>query len=200
MTEGFWSGLTQHLLFWAGWVFTVGGAIVSLSLGREYAWIGALCIVVGFLSLTTFAYKKHRQHLEASRQHDVTHTQLQSDLQTSQLRAEHPEHALQHLRQDDPFVLEFKDANSLLTRRAYLRVHQLEQRKEILWFKVLDSFTSDEMAHVDALAEKQDVPAKGYAARPICDANRYASLDVANMITVLRLLIQDMLHYPEIEP
>jgi hypothetical protein len=59
MAEGFWSVMGRQLFVWAGWVFTVGGAIVSLSFGEGSAWIGYLVIAAGLLALTGHAYATH---------------------------------------------------------------------------------------------------------------------------------------------
>jgi hypothetical protein len=96
--------------------------------------------------------------------------------------------AMEHLRQDDPFLLEFRDPNALVTRSALLRVHQLEPTKEIAWFRV-QAFVGAEMEHLDALAERQEVPGKGYTARPVCDLTQYAGLDLTNLGRAVRILM-----------
>jgi hypothetical protein len=270
MAVGFLTGLNQHLLFWSGWVFTVGGAVASLWIGKEYGWIGALCSLIGLISLTTFAYQMHRQLGEAETRYGAEKAQLEADRQAARERADQAErnlnevpaelllqlhatiqahsfedlarrlerhadyvermtkvsqvvgkpisirtfakragmlhvegkaeqNAIQHLRQDDPFFLEFKDANALVTKSARLRVHQLDQRKEIVWFRVV-AFLADEMAQMDALADKQDVPGKNYSARPVCDLRQYASLDLASATAVLRLLTADLTQSSGNEP
>ena len=97
----------------------------------------------------------------------------------------------QQLQQDDPFFLEFKDANALTTVRALLRVHQLEAGKELVWFRVV-TFQGNEMAHIDALAEKQEVPGKGYSARPVCDLTQYANQNLGNTPAALRQLAAEL--------
>ncbi len=95
--------------------------------------------------------------------------------------------AIQHLRQDAPFVLEYKDANALVTTSALLRAHQLDAGKAVVWFRV-EGFVGHEMKHVAALAEKQDVPAKGDTARPVCDVARYGGLELTNLSAAIRAL------------
>ena len=46
MAEGFWGGLNQHRLYWSGLLFTVGGAVASLWVSKEYGWVAALCEAV----------------------------------------------------------------------------------------------------------------------------------------------------------
>jgi hypothetical protein len=100
--------------------------------------------------------------------------------------------AMQHLRQDDPFLLDFKDANALVTGSALLQVHQIDPAKEVVWFRV-QNFVGNEMEHIDALAEKQEVSAKGYTARPICDLTRYADMDLSNLSTAIRTMTNELL-------
>ena len=189
MADGFVGGLYQHLLFWSGWVFTVGGAVASLWVGREYGWIGTLFAFVGLLALTGFAYQKHRQLRDAELRHRAEKDRLDTDIRAARAQAEqadrklnqipadillrleqvirthsfaelagllgdHAEYvermlslaqlmakpiplrtfakragalyveaklsadALQYLRQDDPFLLEFKDPTALITQSA----------------------------------------------------------------------------------
>jgi hypothetical protein len=58
----------------------------------------------------------------------------------------------------------------------------------VVWFRV-EGFVGPEMKHVEALAETQEVPAKGYTARPVCDVARYGGLELANLSTAIRALI-----------
>ncbi|HYV39223.1 MAG TPA: hypothetical protein VE988_26280 [Gemmataceae bacterium] len=100
--------------------------------------------------------------------------------------------AIGDLRDDDPFVLEFKNNAGLVTASAFLRVHQTEAGKEIVWFRV-ETHSGDEMQHVDALADMQQVPGKGYTVRPACDVKKYSSPDFAKIALMLRALIEEVL-------
>jgi hypothetical protein len=95
------------------------------------------------------------------------------------------------LRQDDPFLLEFKNPGGLTTASALLQVHQLEAAKELVWFRVGPS-SGEEIARVDALAEKQEVPAKGYTARPVCDPTRYAGANLDGAAPLIRDLTDEI--------
>ena len=100
--------------------------------------------------------------------------------------------ALAHLRQDDPFLLDFKDTSGLVTASALLRVHQMDAAKELVWFRI-DIRSGEELEHIDALAEKQEVPGKGYTARPVCDVLRYSSFNLGTMGALLRVLSEEAL-------
>jgi hypothetical protein len=262
MKEGFWSGLIEHFLFWGGLVFTIGGTIASLAMGREFAWIGVLFVIAGLLAFFTFALQKHRHLLEAQQNHREEVSNLKEDINIAMHRAAEAERRLNaipadllkglhetvrshsfvevarlladyaryikrmrklveaeempirlksfvkrdgilyavaglkkeflaHLEDDDFFVLEFKDGNGLVTRSAHLFVHQRDPTKEVVWFRV-DRFLGDEMAHVDALADKQDVPAKGYFARVDADLTQYANFGSVEIVELLRRLASDV--------
>jgi len=261
MTEGFWDGLYRHLIFWAGWVFTVGGAAASLWVGKEYAWIGALVLLTGVIALTAFAFQKHKDLKQAQEEHQAATSRLETELRALRERAEIAERrlnevpanilvqleatirahefqaladvlgshadyvarmtnlagtvarpitlrtfvkragrlfveakldpaALSQLRQDDPFRLEFKSPSGLVTPSALLHVHQLDPSKELVWFHV--AYPGGEMAQIDALAEKQEVPGKGYTARPLCDPSRYANLDLTGVAAIIRTLTDEI--------
>jgi hypothetical protein len=70
--------------------------------------------------------------------------------------------------------------------------------KELVWFRVA-SYTGDEMAHMDALAEKQAVPGKGYFARPICDLTRYPTAGLSNILDIIRTLTDEVRRYRGLE-
>lgn len=99
--------------------------------------------------------------------------------------------AIDCLRLDDPFLLEFKNPGGLVTASAGLRVHQLDPAKELIWFRVV-RYSGEEMEHIDALAEKQDVPGKGYTARPVSDTTRDAKWNLADMAAIVRALTDDL--------
>ncbi len=61
MGEGYLAVMGRQLFVWAGWVFTVGGAIGSFALGGNYAWIGWLVVFVGVLALTGHSYSVHQR-------------------------------------------------------------------------------------------------------------------------------------------
>jgi hypothetical protein len=262
MTEGFFGGLNRQLIFWSGWVFTVGGAVASLTGSREYAWIAGLVVVVGLAALTVFAYQTHRERVAAEQRHAVEKERLEAEARDAGRRADeagrrltgvsadilarieaimeghafhslaavligHAEYigrmvglrqmldrpiavrtfvkragvlyaetklggdAVARIRHDDPFFLEFKDANALQTRSAFIRVHQFDVAKDIVWFRVEYAF-SDEIDRIDALAEKQVVKANGYTARPACDPEAYAKLNWADVTAAIRRLIDDV--------
>ncbi len=263
MSDGFWSGLNQKLIFWSGWVFTVGGAIAALIVGKEYWWIAGLVIVAGLLALMAFAYQKHREKVDAEYDHQAEVQQLMTERDQAKQASEEAARklnelpseillrlqatiqansfvdlasiladyasyleristlmqtatkpisvrtffkragilygdarmnaeAMKYLRQSDPFVLEFKDPNSLLiTRSARLQVHQLDPTKEVVWFRV-DQIIGDEMAHLDALAGKQEVPAKGYLVRPMCDPERYSRVNLVGAADLIRLMVEEI--------
>ena len=77
MTEGFIGGLYRQLIFWLGWVFTVGGVIVALYITKEFSWIAWLFVIGGFLALAAFAYQKHRDLHEVDTQHKATVRRLE---------------------------------------------------------------------------------------------------------------------------
>jgi hypothetical protein len=262
MVNGFWGGLNRHLIFWAAWTFTVGGAIASLWVAKEYAWIGALVALTGLIGLTVFAYQKHCDLVDAERGHKLDLDRLSNELRVAESRAAQAErklaevpadilirlqgtiHAFAHrelsgllvdysgyvsrmqafvracpkpvtlkafvkrdeglyavaglssvaikcLQKDDAFRLEFKDVNALRTASARVLVHQLDADKEQVWFRV-DKSLGDEMADLDALASKQDVPAKGYFVRPVCDLDRYANLDPAGVADLVRTMVEEL--------
>jgi hypothetical protein len=98
--------------------------------------------------------------------------------------------AIGHLRQDDPFLLEFKSTAGLVTASAEIRVHQTDAGKELVWFRIAQR-RGDELEQIDALAEKQEVAGKGYTTRPVCDVARYASVNMANAVPALQALIEE---------
>jgi hypothetical protein len=112
------------------------------------------------------------------------------------VEAKMPSAAISCLRDDDPFLLEFKGASGLVTASAVLRVHQLDAPKELVWFRVA-SYSGDEMAHVEALAEKQEVPGKGYTARPVADPARYLNRNLGDLATVIRTLVEELTRFRE---
>jgi hypothetical protein len=99
--------------------------------------------------------------------------------------------SMAYLRQDDPFLLEFKNPGGLVTASALLRIHQLDGAKELIWFRVIE-YAGEEMAHLDALADKQEVSGKGYSARPICDVSQYASVNLADIADFIRRLADEV--------
>ncbi len=104
--------------------------------------------------------------------------------------------AIHCLRLDDPFLLEFKNSSGLVTASAGLRVHQFIPPKEVAWFRVV-RYSGEEVARVDALAEKQDVPGKGYTACPVVDTVRYANWDLADVATIVRVLTDELIRLRE---
>lgn len=69
MAERFTEALGHRFIFWAGWVFTVGGAIGSFVLGQAFAWIGGLIVVSGLLALTGHTFSLHRRNRELEEAH-----------------------------------------------------------------------------------------------------------------------------------
>ena len=100
------------------------------------------------------------------------------------------------LRQDDLFVLDFKETDGPVTQRALLQVHQRDERKELVWFRVIE-FAGDDMERLDALAEKQDVSAKGHTARPVCDPDRYVRRGLSDVAAIIRELVDEVLRLRE---
>jgi hypothetical protein len=100
MAEGFLGGLHRHLIFWSGWVFTVGGAVASLWIGKEYAWIGVLLFLAGLTALTAFAYQKHRDLQQAQQEHQARTSQWEADLRAARERAEQAERRLNEVPLD----------------------------------------------------------------------------------------------------
>jgi hypothetical protein len=100
MAEGFLGGLSRQLTFWSGWVFTVGGAGLSLGLGKEYAWIGVLCVVAGLIALMGFAYQKHRDLRQAQEAHRAITRQLEAEIRAARERAENAERRLNEIPAD----------------------------------------------------------------------------------------------------
>ena len=76
MADRFWDGFGKQLIFWAAWVFTVGGAIGSFVLGQAYAWIGWLAVLAGVLALSGHAYSLHRRCRELELGNDALTGQL----------------------------------------------------------------------------------------------------------------------------
>ncbi len=76
MADRFWDGFGKQLIFWAAWVFTVGGAIGSFVLGQAYAWIGWLAVLTGVLALTGHTYSLHRRCRELAVGNDALTGQL----------------------------------------------------------------------------------------------------------------------------
>jgi len=97
--------------------------------------------------------------------------------------------ACTHLHDDDLFVLEFKDANGLVTPNGKLIVHQSESTRGVAWFRVATPLT-DEIIRVEALAEQQAVPGKGYSVRPVCELVRYAALNLVGYGDIIGTMVE----------
>jgi predicted outer membrane lipoprotein len=247
MPEGFFGGLNRHFWVVAGWVFTVGGGVITLGLGGAYSWIGGLFLLAGLGTLTALAYEQFQKRQAAEKRAERAERRLQEipadvfirleaviqrcsfqelaavlagyadyvgrmtslsnevakpiALRTFAKRAgdlyveaKLNAQAIANLRQDDPFVLDFKNISGLVTASALIRVHQLDPGKEIVWFRV-EGRSGDELEHIDALAEKQVVQGKGYTVRPVCDVTRFSTVNLANMGEVLRALADEVLRH-----
>lgn len=99
--------------------------------------------------------------------------------------------AMSFPEQDDPFILEFKDPGGLITRRAHLLVHQKDLAKAVVWFRVV-LFLGEEMTSLDALAEKQDVPGKGYRVRVDADLDQYSAIDSGEVSDIIQRLANEI--------
>jgi hypothetical protein len=267
MTEGFLGGLNRQLIFWAGWVFTVGGAAISLGVGGQFAWIGALCVVTGLLALMTFAHQKHQELRQAQERQEAAKQQYETALRAAVERAEQAERKLNEvsreillqlqatvegqsfanqaalvaefatyvkrmcafeqasgrpltlkvfvkragklytnaklsadamtpLREEDRFLMEFKNPSGLFTPSAVLEVWQLEPVKETIWLRVTE-YRSDELKSIEVLADRQEVQAKGYTARPLCDLALYTSLNLTDAEAAIRVLTGEFLQLRE---
>jgi len=62
MADGYLKGLGNNLVVSAAWVFTVGGAVASLAVGKEYTWIAGLFLAAGIIALITHGWQTHQQH------------------------------------------------------------------------------------------------------------------------------------------
>ena len=91
MAESFIGGVNRHFVLWSGWLFTVGGAIASLIIGKEYWWIGGLVVGVGLLALMTYAYQKHQLAIGADerRKREVAAAEAKLRQELSRIKAEH---------------------------------------------------------------------------------------------------------------
>jgi len=94
MPDGYWSGLSSNLVFWSGWVFTVGGAAVGLYLGKEYAWIGWLCLAAGLVALVSHNREIHRLSEKRERGYESDRDALRAQLQEEVQRREGAERRL----------------------------------------------------------------------------------------------------------
>jgi hypothetical protein len=102
--------------------------------------------------------------------------------------------AASHVRPADPFVLVRQSPDGLETPCAMLRVHQPpDVEKGVLYFEIVESL-SDEIAHVERLAESVDVPKlKGYSVRIACDLEGYEGVDLRNSEAAITRLVQTWL-------
>jgi hypothetical protein len=86
--------------------------------------------------------------------------------------------AIALLKDGDPLILTVKDSSGLVTDSAHIVVHQVDEKSGSVWFQVR-TYLGDEMAHLEALAEKKDVAGlTGYSLRPLCAVERFAGFNV----------------------
>ena len=76
-SDGFIQGLGSALFNWWGFIFTVGGTILSLWFAREHWWICLLIVGANAIACGSFAYTKQKGEVIAKARHEDALVRLQ---------------------------------------------------------------------------------------------------------------------------
>jgi hypothetical protein len=99
--------------------------------------------------------------------------------------------ALPFVRPGDLFLL-IRDTDGLQTESARLIVNQEPDRAHETVYFCVETFLSDEMGHLDSLAQSQEVAGlKGYSIRPCCDVDRFREVNLRSVADAIRPLVED---------